>query len=89
MYTVSKSMSIYAEGGAVGIIDDTSDWLSSFFDFYAFFVFGSFYFLVGVLEAAFEGDFSLLLDFDLSDLLPSAFFLLLESGIQTDFQIIY
>ena len=75
----------YAEGGAVGKIDDTSDW-SSFFIFEpAFFGFDYFYFFSYFLEGDFEGDFgdylSLLLDLpDFKDLSsPAPFFLLFES----------
>lgn len=61
----------YAEGGAVGIIDDTSDW-SSFFILDAFFYFTDLpslaYFLEGDFEGAF-GDFYpyFYLFFDLPD----------------------
>ena len=83
----------YAEGGGVGTREEVSDRLSSFLDFYVFLALGYFYFFEALLEAALDGDFSfsLLLDFDFSDLSPSVFFfLLLESlAIQTDFQIIY
>lgn len=74
----SYNLKSYAAGGRIA---DTSDWSSTidFLDFYLlvyFFDFTSFpyfYFL-----SAFEGDLSLLLLFDLSDFVSSAFFLLFE-----------
>lgn len=84
MYAISALFSIYAEGGGVGIIDDTYDWSSPFFAFVAyFFGFAYFYFLVGDFDGDFDPYFSLLFDFpdfaDFYDLSPSPFFLLLES----------
>lgn len=74
----SYNFKSYAAGGRIA---ETSDWSSTidFLDFYLlvyFFDFTSFpyfYFL-----SAFEGDLSLLLLFDLSDFVSSAFFLLFE-----------
>ena len=86
MNAVSKYGERNAGGGAVGMMEETSDWASSFLDFYAFFVFGYFYFFLASLEVAFDGDFYLLLLFDFSDLLSADFFLLLDSlPIQTGF----
>lgn len=83
MNTISALRNKYAEGGAVGIIDDTSDWsyFLAFDTFEASFLgLVYFYFLAGDFEALFDPSFYLLLDFtDFYDLSPSAFFLLLES----------
>lgn len=86
MHAISASLYMYAEGGAVGIIDDTSDWsyflaFDTFDTFDAsFFGLAYFYFFVGDLEALFDPSFYLLFDFtDFYDFSPSAFFLLLES----------
>ena len=83
MDAISELWCWYADGGAVGIIDDTSDW-SSFFAFEpAFFGFAYFYFLEGDFEGDLGAYFYLLFDFpdftDLSSFAASPFFLLFES----------
>lgn len=90
MNAITSLYLIYADGGAVGIIDDTSDWSSTFlaFDPY-FFGFAYFYFFVGDLDGDFDPYFYLLFDFpdfaDFYDLSPSPFFLLLESPAISNF----
>lgn len=86
MDAVPKLLKLYAAGGEVGRIDDTSDW-SYFFALEGFFSFPYFYFFEADFDSYFEGDFgdlefyfSLLFDLpDLTDLSPSTFFLLFES----------
>lgn len=66
------------------MMEETSDWSSSFLVLSAFLGFTSF--LEGALEGALEGDFSLLLLLDLSEPASDFFFLDLESGmIQTEY----
>lgn len=84
VHAIPLLFNTYAAGGAVGRIDDTSDW-SSFFTFDPAF-FGLLYFYFYFFDGDLDGDFgsfsfSLLLDLpDFTDLSsPSAFFLLLES----------
>ena len=80
MNAITKWRPIYADGGAVGKIDETSDWPSSFLTLEPFLDLVSFSFF-SFLEGVFDY-FSLLLDFpDLGDFsdLSSFFFLLFES----------
>lgn len=66
------------------MMEETSDWSSSFLVLSAFLGLTSF--LEGALEGALEGDFSLLLLLDLSEPASDFFFLDLESGmIQTEY----
>lgn len=78
--TVSRYGRYYAEGGGVGLMEETSDWFSSFLILDV--VFLALDYLAGALEGDLEGVFSfyLLLDLDLSDfcdLLSYVFFFLL------------
>ena len=84
MNTIALLLHTYAAGGAVGRIEETSDW-SSFFTFDPAF-FGLLYFYFYFFDGDLEGDFgslslSLLFDFpDFTDLSsPYPFFLLFES----------
>lgn len=62
--TVAELGTGYAAGGAITLIEDTSDWLSVFFTLELYFLgLASFYFLVGDLDGVLEGDFEASLDF--------------------------